>query len=149
MIHNFIYFQERQIQKGFQISKADAQGATDIFTMTALKLKKQLSQVSNASLGTKKSGSSIRLKLTGKQKFKGLALKAIKQEHGEELEIRSPAKVNDPIGSTATSIRRRNRHESSSLNFQVQNFKCMMKKVSIYNFVILSNNCDVPSKENS
>ena len=117
--------------------------------MTALKLKKQLSQVSNASFGTKKSGSSIRLKLTGKQKFKGLALKAIKQEHGEELESRSPAKVNDPIGSTATSIRRRNRHESLSPNFQLQNFKCLMEKVSIYNFVISSNNCDKPSKENS
>ena len=92
----FIYFQERQIQKGFQISKADAQGATDIFTMTAMKLKKQMSQASNTSFGTKRSGNSVRVKLTGKQKFKGLALKAIKQEHEEEG--RSPAKTNDPIG---------------------------------------------------
>ena len=60
------------------------QGATDIFTMTAMKLKKQFSQMSqksNASGGTRKSGNSVRVKLTTKQKFKGLALKAIKQEH--------------------------------------------------------------------
>ena len=104
---------ERQIQKGFQISKAE--GGADIFAMAAMKLQKTLSQSSRqSSFGSKRASVRHSVKLTGKQKFKGLALKAIKQEHGEEEEAEFSVR-NDPIGSTATSIRRRNRSLRRSL----------------------------------
>ncbi len=75
---------ERQIQKGFQISKAETT-ATDIFAMTAMKLQKQFSTASKMSRNSRGSKrASMKTKLTGKQKFKGLALKAIHQEHGED-----------------------------------------------------------------
>ena len=111
----FLSLQERQIQKGFQIAKTEGMGAGDVFALTALKLQKQNSQMSNRSKGSVigSRGTSVRNKkeLTSKQKFKGLALKAIKQENEGDAET---PKI-DPIGSTKNSIIRRNRSLRRSL----------------------------------
>ena len=100
-------FQERQIQKGFNIAKSEGSNAKDVFAMAAMGLKKSLSRQSSAA--NKSNRSSFRASrrgksMTKKEKFRSLALKAIKQEHEEE----SPIKRHDPIGSKETSIRRRN-----------------------------------------
>ena len=95
----FLSLQERQIQKGFQIAKTEGMGAGDVFALTALKLQKQNSQMSNRSKGSVigSRGTSVRNKkeLTSKQKFKGLALKAIKQENEGDAETPK----SDPIGN--------------------------------------------------
>ena len=58
--------------------------------------------------------------MTSKEKFRGLALKAVKAEgvtenDEEEMFASKPRVRNDPIGSTAISIRRRNRSLRRSL----------------------------------
>ena len=87
-------------------AKTEGAGTADIFSLA--KTLRQMSQKSTGSSGSK------RVKLTSKEKFKGLALKAIKQEHGEDDPC-SPLRRSDPIGSTATSIRRKNASFKTSL----------------------------------
>ena len=69
----------------------------DIFAMAAMGLKNQLSRsASKISKKSFESGASFKVKpKTGKERFKGLALKAIQQEHGDEG---TPVKRHDPIG---------------------------------------------------
>ena len=116
LIRILISLQERQIQKGFQIAKTEGMGAGDVFALTALKLHKQNSQMSNRSkgsvIGSRQASVRNKKELTSKQKFKGLALKAIKQEN--EVDVETPKKI-DPIGSTKNSIIRRNRSLRRSL----------------------------------
>ena len=108
---HFFVFQERQIQKGFQISKTEAAGAKDIFAIAGA-LRKQASMASQSSFR-------LSTKLTSKEKFRGLAKKAVKAEgiveDEEEVLGTKPRLRNDPIGSTAVSIRRRNRSLRRSL----------------------------------
>ena len=90
-------------------------GAGDVFAVAAMNLHKQNSQMSRGSRGSLIGSrhTSVRKKeLTSKQKFKGLALKAIKQENEEHA---SPIRKSDPIGSTRNSLIRRNRSLRRSL----------------------------------
>lgn len=85
-------------------------GAKDIFAI-AVGLQKQASRASRSS-----SKLALGTKLTSKEKFRGLAMKAVKAEANENESDEGPALVrNDPIGSTAVSIRRRNRSLRRSL----------------------------------